>query len=202
MPEYNAYPLSWPVGWKRSTFRTHSRFGKYGNRPSVSTGTSFVLAELHRMGVPDFHVVISTNVRLRLDGLPYSNERTPDDPGAAVYWRDDDKRLVIACDRWSTVGENIYTIGKTIEATRAIERWGAVTTDQAFAGYVALEEKTQASCWEVLGIGPISKMDGAATMILDAYRRKARETHPDSGGSAEAFSSVVAAKDVALQLVK
>jgi hypothetical protein len=196
--EYHAYPLSWPLGWKRHTTRIDSRFGKYMRRPSVSAGSSLVLAELKRMGVPDFQVVISTNVSLRLDGLPYSNQREPNDPGAAVYWNDRGKRRVLACDKYRTVGENLYAIGKTIEATRAIERWGAVTTDQAFAGYVALEEKTERSCWEVLDI-PAGSTE---QQILDAYRRKARDSHPDHGGSAEAFDSVVKAKDIALQLRK
>lgn len=150
------------------------------------------------MGVPDFHVVISSNLELRLDGLPYSNRRDPSDPGAAVYWRDGDRRLVLACDKWSTVGENLYTIGKTIEATRAIERWGAVTTEQAFAGYTALPERTGPSCWEVLGVAP------AATEpeILAAWRSKVKTAHPDAGGSTEAFNALNAAKDIALATLK
>jgi hypothetical protein len=31
--------------------------------------------------------VISTNVRLRRDGLPYANDHVPDDKGAAVYFQ-------------------------------------------------------------------------------------------------------------------
>jgi hypothetical protein len=153
------------------------------------------------MGIPDYSIVISTNVELRRDGLPYSHRREPSDPGAAVYWRDGDKKLVLACDKYVSVGENLYAIGKTIEATRAIERWGAVTAEQAFAGYVALNEKTQPSCWEVLDI-PASSNE---QQILDAYRRRARATHPDvlgGGGSAEKFAAVVQAKDTALQLIK
>lgn len=196
MSEYTSYPLSWPVGWKRfEGCRSTSRFGHHGNRPSVAKGTKLVLDELRLMGVPDYQVVISTNIQLRLDGLPYSNQAKINDPGAAAFWRDGEKRLVIACDRWATVGENLYTIGKTIEATRAIERWGAVTTEQAFAGYAALNEKTEPSCWEILQIVP----PATEQQILDAYRRMARSTHPDNGGSAEEFSSVVRAKDIALQ---
>lgn len=194
MSEQAAYPLSWPVGWKRTGFRTCSRFGHGGNRPSTGKGTRLVLDELKRMGVADYQVVISTNLKLRLDGLPYSNQANPQDPGAAVYWRKGDKKFVIACDRWTSIGENLYTIGRTIEATRAIERWGAVTTEQAFAGYIALNEKTEATCWEVLGI----HIDATESTIMDAYRRRARETHPDHGGTPEAFSAVVRAKEIAL----
>lgn len=196
--EYSSYPLSWPTGWPRHNVRAQSRFGHWNNRPSVAAGSRFILEELRRMGVSDVNVVISTNIELRLDGLPRSDRRTPTDPGAAVYWRDGDKRLVLACDKYSSVGENLYAIGKTIEATRGIERWGAVTAEQAFAGYVALNEKTGPSCWEILDIGENS----TEQQIMDAYRRQARFAHPDNGGTAEAFTAVVAAKDMALQLIK
>lgn len=195
MSEYSSYPLSWPTGWPRHKTRVESRFGHYMRRPSVAAGSRYILDELKRMGIGDFNVVISTNVTLRLDGLPYSNQREPQDPGAAVFWRDGDKRLVLACDKYLSVGENLYAIGKTIEATRGIERWGAVTAEQAFAGYVALNEKTGPSCWEVLHIPPNSSEDS----ILDAYRQRARATHPDLGGNADEFARVVEAKDIALQ---
>lgn len=200
MSEYNAFPLSWPIGWKRHTFRVESRFGSRGNPPTVSKATTLVLGELRRMGVFDYQVVISTNVQLRLDGLPYSNTRTPTDPGVAVYFKVKEKKKVLACDKYSTVGENLYAIGKTIEATRAIERWGSVTTEQAFAGYVQLNESTQESCWVTLGIPPSSSEEE----IMGAYRQRAFETHPDRnpGQTSERFEKVVKAKDIALQLIK
>lgn len=208
MREYNSFPLHWPLGWPRKLSRIPSRFGKHNTPPSVAAGSRKVLDELRRMGVPDYNVVISTNVELRRDGLPYSNQRTPTDPGVAVYFKLKGKQKVLACDKYVTVGDNLYAIGLTIEATRGIERWGSVTTEQAFAGYIALEEKTEASCWEILGIEPMQPANlGPAhraareNTIMDAYRRKARETHPDvEGGSPEKFDAVVRAKDMALQL--
>ncbi|MFL6228071.1 MAG: J domain-containing protein, partial [Pyrinomonadaceae bacterium] len=181
MSEYNAYPLSWPLGWPRHAVRIRSRFGKWNAPPSVAQGAKKVLAELKRMGVDDHAVVISTNIELRLDGLPRSDRRAPTDPGAAVYFRLwNDQRKVLACDKYVTVGDNLYAIGLTIEATRGIERWGSVTVEQAFAGYVALEEKTTKSCWEVLGIpapdAPGLNQQNRENAVLDAYRRKARET--------------------------
>lgn len=208
--EYTAYPLSWPFGWPRNRTRVRSRFGTYWKKPSVAQARGVVIQELRRFGVVDWNVIISTNVQLRRDGLPYSNQREPDDTGVAVYWKDGKgKQLVLACDKYDTVGDNLYAIGKTMEATRGIERWGSVTAEQAFAGYAKLPEKTGPSCWEILGIPPLTVEAGKKDpdkmeyTVLDAYRRKARETHPDrEGGSSEAFAAVVAAKDIALQLIK
>lgn len=128
MAEYTAYPLSWPIGWPRNKSTVRSRFGTWRNKPSVARSRDVVIAELKRAGVADWKVVISTNLPLRRDGLPYSNQKEPDDTGAAVYWKDrKGKQLVLACDKYDTVGDNLYAIGKTIEATRGIERWGSVT---------------------------------------------------------------------------
>lgn len=205
MSEYTAYPLSWPIGWPRNRTRVRSRFGTYWKKPSVALARDVVIMELKRAGVGDWNVVISTNLPLRRDGMPYSNQKEPDDTGAAVYWKDrKGKQLVLACDKYDTVGDNLYAIGKTIEATRGIERWGSVTAEQAFAGYARLQEKTGPSCWEILGIAEPGTVSYPITepMILRAYRERATKTHPDHGGSHEAFAAVVAAKDTALQLIR
>jgi ferredoxin len=43
-----------------------------------------------------------------------------------------------------------------------------------------------ASPFEILGVDP----DAEETEIVDAYRERVKETHPDQGGSAEAFQTV------------
>lgn len=199
MAEYTSFPLSWPLTWKRTKFPTHSRFGRR-NPPTVAQGRDGVIRELRMMGVFDWQVVISTNVPLRRDGLPYSNQKEPSDTGVAVYFKVEGKPTVLACDKWNTVGDNLWAIAKHIEALRGQDRWGVGSLAQAFQGYVALEEKTQASCWDVLGIPQSNNSN--ENIVMDAYRRKARETHPDTGGTPEAFAEVVRAKDMALQLIK
>lgn len=47
-----------------------------------------ILDSLEKMGMSRRDIIISTNVPTRLDGLPRSGARVPDDPGAAVYWTD------------------------------------------------------------------------------------------------------------------
>ncbi len=191
MSEQSAFPLSWPVGWKRTKAPQYSRF----DSPTVAKARDHILAELYRMGVPDYRVVISTNIPLRRDGLPYSNQKEPMDTGVAVYFTLNKSPKALACDKWRTVGENLWSIAKTIEATRGIERWGSVTMEQAFAGYTALPQKTEDSWPEVLGVAQAASMDE----ILLAYRTKAKTTHPDGGGSQEAFIRIQRAFENAKQ---
>ena len=56
----SAYPLSWPIGWKRSSVHEHGKFGKKVTKPggswartedlTISEATQRVLDELRRMG--------------------------------------------------------------------------------------------------------------------------------------------------------
>jgi DnaJ domain len=188
----HAFPLQWPIAWKRITSRTWSKFGER----SIDKAVSVLLQELRRLGART--PVISANLALRKDGYPHSGQPRPTDPGIAVYFTLGKKRVVLACDKWISPQENIYAIAKHIEALRGQERWGVGSIEQAFAGYMALEERTGPSCWEVLGISP----NATEQQILDAYRRKAKEAHPDAGGSSEAFAQVTQAKDIALATIK
>jgi len=76
--------------------------------------------ELQRLGARD--VLLSTNVQVRLDGLPRSGQNEPADPGAAVYFTLKGKPRCLACDRWSRVADNIAAIAAHVYAIRAVDR--------------------------------------------------------------------------------
>src|SRR3546814_3845768 len=130
----NAYPLSWPEGWPRTRF-SDQQYGRFGKR--VATGGSSwkslqdltvtqavqrVLGELEKIGVNHQDTIISTNVRTRLDGLPRSGEREPNDSGAAVYWEEwNGERRVIAIDLYTKVADNLAAIAATLDALRSEE---------------------------------------------------------------------------------
>lgn len=192
MKDQTAYPLTWPTGWARARTPQRSRFGSYNRKPTVAAGRDLVLAELNRMGVR--RCILSTNLPLRNDGLPYSNQREPDDTGVAIYFELDGKPCSLACDKWNTVGDNLWAIGKHIEALRGQDRWGVGTLKQAFQGYMALEERTGPSCWDVLGITP----DATEVQIMTAWRDRAKTAHPDTGGNHDAMTELNRAKDIAM----
>lgn len=133
--------------------------------------------------------ILSTNVKRRLDGRPYSNQAQPADPGAAVYFQFKGKPVSLACDKWRRVEDNIWAVVKHIEALRGQQRWGVGTIEQAFRGYTALPAVGQSSgikWWEVLGL-PIN---ASADQVKDAYRILVKKHHPDAGGEAELFHRV------------
>lgn len=186
-----AYPLHWPAGVPRA--------GRVHDAPfKVTLGDAIkqVLNEVRLMGgtLP----VLSTNLERRRDGLPYANQRQPEDCGVAVYFQRRGKPMVFACDRWRKIEHNLRAIAKTIEALRGIERWGTSDmVEQAYAGFMALPPPgagVTLTCWAVLGIEP-----GADRLTIErAYRAKAKEAHPDKGGTRDAWDALKAAYDQAL----
>ncbi|MBL8237297.1 MAG: hypothetical protein JNM66_07760 [Bryobacterales bacterium] len=72
-------------------------------------------------------IVISSNLELRLDGLPRAAQRTPADQGVAVYFTLNGRSQCFPCDRWSTIEHNLWAIAKSIEALRGLERWAQRT---------------------------------------------------------------------------
>jgi hypothetical protein len=199
------YPLTWPAGWKRTPARQRGRaqFGRIARelregvsryagkrRLSVSDALERLQAELDRLGAANG--LVSTNVALRLDGRPRSDRGEPADPGAAVYFQLEGKPRCLACDRWDRVADNIGAIAAHIEALRGIDRYGVGTLDQAFTGYTALAP-TEFDWWIVLGV----KQDATLDQVEEAFRRLAKEHHPDVGGSHAEMSKLTAAREAA-----
>jgi hypothetical protein len=173
-----AFPLQWPEGWPRTppNRRGGSRFGKNLGFNQITK----LQNELRLLGAR--HVVISSNVPLRQDGLPYATEtkRRYDDPGVAVYFTLKGKPLSMARDPYNTPWENIRSLILAIDAIRSIERHGGSTMmERAFAGFAAIAPPDWKKPWrEVFGVKPDWRGD-----IKELYREKAKNRHPDSGGN-------------------
>ncbi|HRH68898.1 MAG TPA: hypothetical protein PLB89_05255 [Flavobacteriales bacterium] len=185
-----ASSLCWPPGWKRTPYhqRVQSRFGKWNKRPSIDAATRFVLLELERLGAT--RPIISTDLRLRQDGLPYSQQRQPDDQGAAVWFTLDGEQRVIANDTYNKIGCNLYAIGLTIEAMRGIDRWGCSEIMQRmFTGFKALPEQGTPSNWRTVLEVPFDCTLETAHL---AWKAKIKLFHPDNQalGDREKFAAV------------
>lgn len=182
----DAYPLQWPTGWPRTEQPTRSRFDVSQHRAQNG-----VVRELTLLGATD--IVISTNLELRRDGLPYTKQTRLSDQGVAVYFNLNGEQQCIPCDKWSTIAENMRAIEKTIEALRGLDRWGAKEmVHAAFRGFKALPANSivtpyTARIWyEVLEVSPTA----SPAVVKAAYRQKMLKAHPDHGGSAAAFEEV------------
>ena len=178
MDNVTAYPLAWPPHWSRTRKPRRSPFGHH----SYQKATEFLLKELSLLGARN--VILSTNLHLRLDGLPYSSQRGPGDVGVAVYFQLDNTHQCFPCDKWDKVEHNIYAVAKTIQALRGIQRWGSPAMVAAsFQGFKALPHetpRTEAIQW----FAECESLSDAKNL----FRSLAAQFHPDkAGGSNDAF---------------
>ncbi|MFX4223501.1 MAG: hypothetical protein ACMVO3_22515 [Thalassobaculum sp.] len=200
MSDPTAFPLTWPTGRPRKHpgRRRRGKFSKHGAPLSVAEALQRLQWELERYDAR--WPVISTNVELRRDGLPYSSRREPDDPGVAVYFHRDGKPYVLACDTFDRVPDNLAAVAAHIEATRAIERHGVATAEEMLRAFEALPAPDQARDWrDVLEMRDTAGI--TVEMVRAAHRRLAQERHPDRGGSDEMMAELNAARDRALREV-
>ncbi|WP_026736194.1 hypothetical protein [Fischerella sp. PCC 9605] len=81
LEQASAYPLKWPVSTPHTpeSRRSEARF-----EVNFTVARDQLLNELRLLGAKN--AIISSNVQLRQDGLPYANFREPKDPGVAVYF--------------------------------------------------------------------------------------------------------------------
>lgn len=195
--DVSRYPLDWPLGWKRTprqaraiaTFKTSQTAS---GLVSVAIATKRLQGELDRLGAQN--PVLSSNVSLRLDGRPRSDDE-PTDVGVAVYFRFQGRATVLACDRYTRVGDNIAALAAHIDALRRIERYGVGTIEQALAGYRALPADTAADWRAVFGFAAGSRP--SLGDIDRAFKAAAKTRHPDVGGSEVEMAHLNRARDYA-----
>ncbi len=178
-----AYPLHWPAGRPRTRRPEPSRF-----KVTMAQARDELLHELRLMGAR--YPVLSTNVELRRDGLPYANQKEPDDRGVAIYFETGGRQMVFSCDRWNRVCDNVQAIRHTIAALRGIKRWG--TGDMVEAAFTGFEALPPPKGWRDV-LGDVHTLDEAKA----SYRRLAKERHPDMGGNDALMAELTEAFGVA-----
>ncbi len=170
MKGVEAYPLNWPIICPRAKVREFSRF-----KTSFGRARDELLNEISLMGGSG--TILSTNIPIRNDGLPYAKFATPKDPGVAVYFSHKSNPMCFACDRWIKIEDNIQSIRLTIGALRGIERWGASDMlEKAFSGFRALPDLSK-NWWDVLGVPKTADPQTVKTSRNTLMKRY----HPDVG---------------------
>jgi hypothetical protein len=170
LEEVHESRLTWPENKPRAGGRVGSPF-----RTEVDKAEREIKYELERWGARDY--IISRNRTRIFAG----------DPAAAVWWLDRKRQLkVIGCDKYVKPADNLHAIYLTLDAMRALDRWGAYTIEQASEGAkVAMLPPPAGSeqlSWRiVLGDVPINLTPDDRLAILEKrYRNKASEAGHDN----------------------
>lgn len=192
MSEKPRYPLSWPEGWKRTTSRKAAQFGVAGTvsgqfsrtdkkKLSVENAFDRLERELDAFDIKADTVIVSTNLKLNMRGVPAGNVGEPSDPGVAVYWTRNGKAQCMAIDVYTRVADNLAAVAASLSAMRAIERHGgAQILERAFIGFAQITARRGRPWREVLGF----KADAtpSAETVDDFFKTAARRVHSDHHG--------------------
>jgi hypothetical protein len=175
LDEVTTYPLCWPPNKERTASRVDSPF-----KTSMATAEEEISYEMGRLYAPRY--VISRAPGYLRGGV---------DPGVALWFEIQHDALpelrVLACDKYSSVTANTHAIALTLEALRAVDRWGAYSVEQAIEGarlaLPAPGEQVRKAWWLVIGV----KREWPLDAIEAVWKTKLEKAHPDRGGSTEAM---------------
>lgn len=143
---------------------------------------------------------------IRVDGWPKANAYAP--PPVSLTTDSRHGPLRYQCDRWAHWRDNVRAIGLVLTRQRLVNDAGVGTSDQVYRGFQALPSGGA----PIVVDGPMT-VDQAIRVLHDAapgvawdwddpvglglaYRAAALSTHPDHGGTADAFRQVCRARDV------
>lgn len=139
------HPLDWPPGWpataqgnhRRGAFSARAGVRSDGDRApgalTIAQATARIYGELERIDAQPGSIAISSNARMRNDGLKDVN------PGAAVRWTNaQGVPCVLAIDIYIRASDNLAAIAATLCALRGVrEHGGASVLARAMGGFTA-----------------------------------------------------------------
>jgi hypothetical protein len=148
------------------------------------------------------------------DGSLRANPRPPLHPGVMLHFVSMYGPMAFASDLFVAWTANLRAIQRTLQALRAMDELGASPRGQQYRGYVSIPQKSgptappplptdpriHAAQTLLLAAGYEAKPASAAMLLADAevrrsvYSTAVFRTHPDHGGSDDAFMAVRRAK--------
>lgn len=154
------------------------------------------------------HVVIQADCdtsQIRRDGMLRADARMRG-PGVIVSFESRYGPLSYPCDRFSDWQDNLRAIALSLEALRAVDRYGVTRRSEQYRGWKAItlrgdDEFNNAGeaayflarhCPGVTATGIQADVEQARR----AYKHAAAENHPDRGGAADLFNRITSAWEV------
>jgi hypothetical protein len=141
-------------------------------------------------------IVIQTyhlSTDIRLDGLPKSSARMPQNPGVILSFNSKHGALSYPCDTFTRWEDNLRAIALALEALRTVDRYGVTKTGEQYKGWTALPPapttngnltESDAGQWIAQHAGAtLDYVLANKDNLESAYYLAARKLHPDVGGN-------------------
>lgn len=178
-------------------------------RSSYKNTMDLLRKELRALNVR--RAVVETDItegEIRLDGLPYANAKPRSPRVRLSFDLSGIGPVQYPCDTYDSWQDNVRAIAKTLEAQRAMDRYGATRHRQQYTGWKALPGGTT----HEVAMTPTSAADLIVTMaggiaseiVRDQgvyrtkYRMAVKACHPDTNGEGftDSFKKLQEAKRV------
>lgn len=208
-PNMRVRPIvQWPGTLTRN--RQRSNF-------SASFGSTIDLLwrELYQLSAANVVLQIAMSERdFRIDGYPRAQARA-EHPGIIVTLDSKHGPLSYPCDRFTDWQDNLRAVALALEALRKVDRYGVTKRGEQYAGWKQLPGGTpmpaamtrdEAAYVIARASNPNEREENLRSwcprlitepdMRAAEYRQAARRSHPDVGGTTEAFQRVEQAKRV------
>lgn len=166
--------------------REHARF-----RSTYAKTLDLLETELAKVRAKEITVQAFFRLdQIRNDGWPYSQAK-PSAPGVILSFRTKDGALSFPCDRYHTIDDNLRAIALSLEALRAVDRYGVTKRAEQYAGWKRIEApgangfqtKEDAAAFIIAQQDtptPTYSLIADVALRQEVYRRAARRLHPDA----------------------
>jgi hypothetical protein len=197
---YQFRPIDqWPGTKTSASARKGSQF-----KAPWSKTLDLLERELNYLKAKD--IVIQAAVQpheIRNDGMLRSGAR-PSWPGVILSFNSKHGELSYPCDTYTDWQANIRAIALALEALRAVDRYGVTRRAEQYKGWARLEGPKRvegdvedaALLLAKYHIVPFRDILNRRETAEVAYRVAASKTHPDGGGTPDAFKAVQRAKEI------
>lgn len=174
----------------RSTFRPLPTWPypptKYPQRARFRAdyGDTLALLEYEIDRLDGSNIVFGVGLRerdVRLDGQPRADARAYSHQGVEISFNSRFGRLTYATDEFDDWHDNVRAIALSLEALRAVDRYGVSKRGQQYAGWAQLTSG-----------GPDPLRGKALVERAGSLREAQRRHHPDAGGQQRDFVDVMA----------
>lgn len=187
---------------------SYKNLGRCSIRPTHTDSMKAIRYELARIGATD--VIIEAGFaehQIRNDGYPYSGAKPNHSTVRISFRRGGKTPMAMTCGGHSEWYFNVYLIAKTLEALRAVDRYGCTQGGEQYEGWSQLPpppppaDPTPGRAQEWRGVASARRWMGdlcgmpEGTPIEVLYRECAKKAHPDAGGSNELMAKVTRARD-------
>jgi hypothetical protein len=149
------------------------------------------------------HLILQVDIRerdIRTDGLPRANARHGENPGVIISFESRFGPLRYATDTYTDWQDNLRAIALSLQALRAVDRYGASKRGEQYTGWRAIAAPGSrfatpgdAERW----MRKADDLEGAELALGALYRKLARRMHPDTAtGNPDAWESLDDARQV------